>query len=170
MRILQKTKDGGPDSTVDAYFLCEFKSLFSIALLKFNKGTREAYHTHAFNAYTWFLTGKMTERRYQGRRKQYFFSWKPKVTLSSYNHKVHAYETSWALTIRGPWSKGWTETINDTTKHFTHNREPVYDYRDPCAGELELCYKNGWRKLLVADNQYADIALYEGKVVIVEPA
>ncbi len=34
MYILKKRKDGGKTSPVDAYFLCEFKSLFGIALLK----------------------------------------------------------------------------------------------------------------------------------------
>jgi len=47
MRLFQKAKDGGPESPVDGYFLIEIKSLFSIALLKFNNGGRENYHTHA---------------------------------------------------------------------------------------------------------------------------
>ena len=55
MKLFSKCKDGGKESPVDGYFLIECKGLFSVALLKFNKGGREAYHTHAFDAYTWFL-------------------------------------------------------------------------------------------------------------------
>jgi hypothetical protein len=110
MRILEKTKDGGPDSTVDAYFLCEFKGLFSIALLKFNKGGRENYHTHAFNAWTWFLKGFLIEHVYLNGYNGYYRSWKPKITKKSRNHRVYAVEESWALTVRGPWSETWTET------------------------------------------------------------
>jgi hypothetical protein len=33
MNFLNKTKDGGPESTVWAYWLIEIKSLFSVALL-----------------------------------------------------------------------------------------------------------------------------------------
>ena len=61
MRILQKTKDGGKESTVDAYFLIELKGWFSVALLKFNKGSRVNYHSHAFDALTWFIKGDMVE-------------------------------------------------------------------------------------------------------------
>jgi DNA modification methylase len=45
LKFLTKTKDGGPESPVDAYFLFEIKSLCSVALLKFNRGCREAHHT-----------------------------------------------------------------------------------------------------------------------------
>lgn len=52
MKILSKSYDGGPDSGVDGYWLIEIKSWFSIVLLHFNPGTREAFHNHAFNALT----------------------------------------------------------------------------------------------------------------------
>jgi hypothetical protein len=119
MKLL--TKDGGPDSPVDAYFLCEFKNLFSIALLKFNKGTREAFHTHAFNAVTLFLGGKMSEEQYNGIRTPYRRL--PKFTGKCHNHRVIAFRDSWALTVRGPWDPTWTETAGNTTTTFAHGRE-----------------------------------------------
>ena len=63
MRFFSKVKDGGPESTVDAYFLIEIKNWFSIALLKLHKCSRENYHSHAFNALTWFIKGDMVEHR-----------------------------------------------------------------------------------------------------------
>ena len=50
-------KDGGPESKVDGYWLFRHKRLFTVALLRFSKGSREAYHSHAFNAVSWVLTG-----------------------------------------------------------------------------------------------------------------
>ena len=109
MRILQKVKDGGLESTVDAYFLIEIKWLFSIALLKFNKGTRSNYHSHAFNAYTWFLKGSMFEQFIDADSKKYRYSIIPKYTPRNLMHRVMAYETSWCFTIRGPWTVTWKE-------------------------------------------------------------
>jgi len=54
-------KDGGPDSTVTGYWLIESKKWFSIVLLKFEGKSREAFHTHAFNAISWLLKGKLIE-------------------------------------------------------------------------------------------------------------
>lgn len=128
MRLWQKAKDGGPKSPVDAFFLIECKWLFSIALLRFNPGTRSEYHSHAFHAWTWFLWGEMYEdqvflpclRKY----KRGFF---PKVTRRDNLHRVKAERTSWCFTIRGPWQDTWIEYNHFTgeTTTLTHGRKVV---------------------------------------------
>ncbi len=128
MRFFQKTKDGGPDSTVEAYFLFEIKWLCSIALLKFNKGSRTNYHTHAFNALTWFIKGSMTEIRLADLGQElaeYRHSIIPKVTRKDNLHKVVAHKTSWCFTIRGPWDKHWKEVDLDAGIEYnlTHGRQ-----------------------------------------------
>jgi diphthamide synthase (EF-2-diphthine--ammonia ligase) len=60
-RLFSVRSDGGKDSGVTAYFLIEWKPVISIGLLHFKPGTREAYHSHAFNALTWWLQGSVTE-------------------------------------------------------------------------------------------------------------
>lgn len=113
-----KRKDGGNESPVDAYFLIEIKDWFSIAILKFNKGGREAYHTHAFDAYTWFLKGNLVEEDVNGESYVYERSLVPKKTLKSKNHRVKALSDSWCFTIRGKWGKTWTEyneALDETT-------------------------------------------------------
>ena len=127
MSFFKKAKDGGPQSPVDAFFLFEIKSLCSIALLRFNPGGREAFHTHAFNAWTWFLYGELLEEHLtsDGWVKYSFYkrSLFPKITRRSRNHRVYAERTSWCLTIRGPWADTWTE---DTSTHhtvLTHGRK-----------------------------------------------
>lgn len=122
MKILKKCKDGGPESTVDAYVLLECKSLFSVILLRFDKGSRENYHSHAFNALTWFIKGEMYEDRvvpYKHIKTKYKRSWLPKVTKRDNLHKVFAKEVSWCFTLRGPWSKTWIEYNEKSNKEIT---------------------------------------------------
>lgn len=128
MRLFSKVKDGGLESTVDAFFLFEIKWLCSIALLRFNKGSRENYHSHAFNAMTWFIKGDMKEHRLDILSiTRYRRSLIPKFTSRNNLHKVIANKTSWCFTIRGPWSKTWTEyNVSDAAKiTLTHGRKIV---------------------------------------------
>jgi len=125
MKIFQKSKDGGPDSPVDAYFLIECKHLFSVALLKFNKGGREAFHTHAFNAWTWFLKGSLEEEDISGEKYIYKKSILPKITLRKKNHRVKASVDSWCLTIRGPWESTWQESHKGSLTKFTWGRKKI---------------------------------------------
>ena len=125
MKICSWSKDGGPNSPVDAFFIVESKDAFSIALLRFNKGGREAFHTHAFNALTWFICGDLVEQDIDGSEHMYKRSLLAKYTQRSKNHRVVAYRDSWCFTIRGPWSETWTE--DDTEYHtvLTHGRKVV---------------------------------------------
>lgn len=125
MRILSRAKDGGPESPVDAFFLFEIKTIGSVALLRFNRGSREAFHTHAFHALTWFIWGDMVEEDIDGALHVYRHSLLPKFTPRSKNHRVRAYRTSWCFTIRGPWADIWTETRNGVTTRLTHGRRKV---------------------------------------------
>lgn len=130
MKFFSWSKDGGPESHVDAFFLVEIKSLFSVALLRFNKGGREAYHTHAFNALTWFISGELVEESLNSEYSyiNYYFytrSLLPKITRRTKNHRVHANTTSWCFTIRGPWAATWTEDTETHHTVLTHGRKIV---------------------------------------------
>lgn len=127
MKFFSKAKDGGPKSPVDAFFFIEVKPVCSIALLKFNQGSREQYHTHAFSALTWFLKGDMVEEQINGVTRAYKRSLIPKVTKRDNNHRVKANTTSWCFTIRGPWVDSWTEDDDETMKttHLTHGRRII---------------------------------------------
>jgi quercetin dioxygenase-like cupin family protein len=128
MKVFSKCKDGGPDSPVDGYFLIEIKSLFSIVLLKFNKGKRDVYHNHAFHALTWFLKGDMIEHIWGKEDRIYHKSFLPKITLRDEVHLVEAIEDSWCITLRGPWSKTWNEVdAKGNTTTLTHGRIVVDD-------------------------------------------
>jgi len=126
MKILSKSKDGGAESHVWGYWLIEIKSLFTIALLRFDPGTREAFHNHAFNCISWVLKGKLEERHLNGAETQYYTpSIFPIITKRETFHQVFSHGTTWVFTLRGPWSKTWKEQIGDKEITLTNGRQIV---------------------------------------------
>ena len=132
MKFFTWCKDGGPDSTVDAFIIIEIKSLFSIMLLKFNPGTHENYHSHAFNAITWWLKGIAFECSKPSLETDmdavpWHASLIPKYTPRSKIHKIVTYGTVWALTFRGPWAETWHEVSVTGTYRWTlgHGRKII---------------------------------------------
>lgn len=143
MKLFKRMKDGGPNSRVWGYFLVEWKPVFSIALLHFKDGTREAYHSHAFNAISWVLWGRLTEdqlgrvRLPEGESDPDAWSWVdeekvyrpsifPVITLRSNLHKVRSRKNTWVFTVRGPWTDRWIE-VQETGRSvlMTHGRKVV---------------------------------------------
>lgn len=134
MRFLEQHSDGGEKSPVMGYWLIELKDWFSIVLLKFNPGTRENFHSHAFNAYTWFISGSVTEECLNLENKtttfnEWYPSIFPKFTPKNNIHKVSTNNDipTWALSFRGPWDKTWIEynQENDEIIELTHGRKRV---------------------------------------------
>lgn len=126
MKIIKSAPDGGKDSGVTAFFLIESKNYFSLAFLRFDVGSREAFHSHAFNAITWWLKGKATEVLYPSMQKIVWEpSIKPKFTPRDNIHKILANKVTWALTIRGPWVDKWLEIKNSEKITLTHQRKVV---------------------------------------------
>jgi hypothetical protein len=107
--IMRLRKDGGPESRVWGYFLLAIKPLFSIVLLRFENGSREAYHSHAFNCVSWVLSGTLLETELDGGCTLYRPSWRPIITKRETFHKVVSMGRTWVLSFRGPWAKTWQE-------------------------------------------------------------
>ncbi len=124
-RLFYTKPDGGNNSGVTAFFLIEWKVLFSIGILRFNKGTREAFHNHAFNALTWWLSGSVTEQKKDGQEKDFMPSLIPKYTSRDNCHKVKAHKITYALTFRGSWRDTWNEYRGDKFITLTHGRIEV---------------------------------------------
>jgi hypothetical protein len=139
MKLFKKMKDGGPESRVWGYWLVEIKSLFSMVLLHFKDGSREAYHSHAFNALSWVLRGKLKEDRIivESNGKTTHNTWniykaslKPIWTGRNNMHKVTSVGDTWVLSFRGPWNPVWFEYIPREGKMLalTHGREVLEEY------------------------------------------
>lgn len=119
MKLFFKRKDGGEKSTVTGWWLIEWKSLFSIVLLRFDEGSREAFHNHAFNGLTWWLSGEVEEQLIDGTSKTWKPSIFPKYTPRNCFHRVFGIKTTYALSFRGPWNKTWKEYIPQEGRYVT---------------------------------------------------
>lgn len=129
MKLFKKAKDGGPKSTVTGYWLCEIKRLFSVVLLKFEDGSRDEYHDHAFNSLNWVLSGRVEEQCIDGQEWSKYHSpgLRPVLTRRSRMHRVVSHGTTWVFSIRGPWSDTWHEYDPATGEYstLTHGRKVV---------------------------------------------
>jgi hypothetical protein len=122
-RLFFKKCDGGKESGVTGYFLIEWKPVFSVGILHFSEGSREAYHNHAFNALTFWLSGHVLEKKITGEETNYKgFSFFPKYTKRTNCHKVIGIKPSLALTVRGNWTKTWYEIRDDIKLTLKHSR------------------------------------------------
>ena len=127
MRICYVGRDGGKDSTVWGFWPIEIKSLFSVALLCFENGSREAYHNHAFNSVSWLLKGRLGEHVHKGGLRVYLPSLKPIFTPRDCMHRVASHGRSWVITFRGPWKDTWKEWLpaEHRERTLTHGRVEV---------------------------------------------
>lgn len=134
MKFFRKAKDGGPKSTVTGYWLVEVKSLFSIVLLKFEDGSRDEFHDHAFHSLNWVLKGRVNEQALEGEMRQYEYEYgpslKPVVTRRDRFHRVVSRGTTWVFSLRGPWKRTWHEWDPKTRKltTLTHGRKVVHGH------------------------------------------
>lgn len=165
MKLFKKMKDGGPASHVTGYFLIEWKKRFSIGLLHFAPGTREAFHSHAFNALTLWLRGFVWEEFPDGKSRP----WKAgqwKSTLRSSMHRIVAPSTgAWALTFRGPWVDSWKEYVahKQQIATLTHGRNVVMVQTTPGrCGWLYEKYMEGDKD--VRGHEIGEIYIDEWKI------
>lgn len=111
-RFFKKSYDGGPNSGVTGYWLVEDKSRFSIVLLHFKPGTRDAFHSHAFNALSIWLWGKVTEEYPDSEAVKVFYPGSVKYTPKHLMHRIRAGNRgAWCLSFRGPWDQTWKELV-----------------------------------------------------------
>lgn len=128
-------KDGGTESRVWCWGI-EFKKLGSVLLLKFGEGSREAYHTHAFNSLSWVLRGGLHEFHKGGQPEganysvfvSHVPSVRPIVTRRDTFHMVEGcLAATWVFTLRGPWVDEWREFLPKLGRfvRLTHGRKEV---------------------------------------------
>jgi hypothetical protein len=133
MKFFAYEKDGGQESKVWGFFIAEIKSLFSVVLLHFKDGSREAFHSHAFNAVSWVLWGQLNEEQFNGIRRTYKPSLVPVWTPRTNFHMVKSVGNTFVISFRGPWVNFWNEYLPDTHQiiTLTHGRKIVDSVVDP---------------------------------------
>ncbi len=132
MKLFSLCKDGGPESHVWGYFAVEIKPLFSLVLLRFEDGSRDAYHNHAFNCISWVLKGHLTEHLVRDEYSddlvdvnEYKPSLLPVLTFRDTRHKVVSHGRTWVISFRGPWTNSWKEVVDGKEITLTHGRREV---------------------------------------------
>lgn len=127
MKFFAYEKDGGQESKVWGFFIAEIKSLFSVVLLHFKDGSREAFHSHAFNCKSWVLWGQLNKHMIDGTVNVYKRGLKPVITLREHFHMVKSVGNTFVLSFRGPWASTWHEFIPETGERLTltHGRKIV---------------------------------------------
>ncbi len=167
MKFFSVAKDGGPESHVWGFFICEIKWLFSVVVLCFEDGSRDAYHSHAFNAISWLLRGRLLEiLKDKNEETLYNPSIFPILTYRSTFHKVISGGRSWVLSFRGPWSKTWNETVGGEDITLTDGRvllEQIKPSRLRVPTNQEE-YRKQLRKLIV-HSSIEEVAKELGKPV-----
>lgn len=118
------SKDGGQESTVQGWFI-EAKKIATAVLLRFDDGTREAYHSHAFNCCSWVLKGALEEEHLTGGIDVHRPSLKPVITRRDTFHKVRSLGTTWVISFRGPWADTWKEYVDGKIVTLTNGRKVV---------------------------------------------
>jgi hypothetical protein len=145
MKLLSRSKDGGAESHVWAYWLVELKHLGSVALLQFLPGSRDAFHSHAFSAVSWVLRGRLEEEVMERDSQRTLFygtmvytpSWRPIWTPRRRCHKVTSVGTTWVLTFRGPWARTWKEYLPGLSTLGFHGRTLTWGRKElPSLKEL----------------------------------
>lgn len=135
MKWLWDDKDGGKESKVWCYGV-EIKKLFSIILLRFEDGSREAYHSHAFNCLNWVLKGELQEDRLNRKKVilrndhnhfKYLSSFIPFIIKKEHLHKVTSIGRTLVLSFRGPWANEWIEYLPDENRFvkLTYGRKEI---------------------------------------------
>lgn len=125
IKLLWNKKDGGPESNVVCWGI-EIKSLFSILVLNFKQGSREAFHSHAFNSISWLFSGALKETFLVKDSVLYVPNIKPIIIKKDPPHKVYGiFKNNWVVSFRGPWQKTWVDVEPNTTKTLTHGRKVV---------------------------------------------
>ena len=124
VHVLRRAPDGGQGSGVTGYFLIELKWLFSVVVLKFDRGSREAYHSHAFSALTLWLWGAVREHHRDGTERR-FRAGQWKFTGCDTFHKVEGLRDTWAISFRGPWRDTWQEARGGRLVTLTHGRKEI---------------------------------------------
>jgi hypothetical protein len=115
MKFLTITKDGGEESTVLGLHADRGqKPIQRDPAAVFEDGSRDAYHSHAFNCISWVLRGRLEEERIGWDAPGKYVheaGAKPVLTARTHLHKVVSVGRTWVLTFRGPWAKTWTEVL-----------------------------------------------------------
>lgn len=103
---------------INAYVLFEWKPVFSIIVYNWLTIKQNRFHSHAFPAYAFLLSGKYEEEVIINGNisKNTVNQWmKPRYIPRNYIHRIlKADPNTWTIIFIGNWHKWWYEYFDDT--------------------------------------------------------
>ena len=136
MNLFKKKRIELGEGHIIQYILFEHKDLFSIIFYNWKTIKQNRFHTHAFPAYAFLLSGSYTEEQMLEDGtviNKTVNQWmKPRWLPRHYNHRIlTAKPKTWTMVIAGKWHKYWFEYFDnsDTWVKYTWNRKVVGKYK-----------------------------------------
>jgi len=120
-----------------AYVIFEWKPLFSIIVYNWKTILQNRFHSHAFAAYAFLLSGSYTEEVYRHGEitERKVNQWlKPRFLPRNYTHRIlKADPNTYTVVFTGPWIKYWYEWFQDTNTwvKYTWGRKVVSKSNNP---------------------------------------
>lgn len=106
------------DGFIIAYTIFEHKYLFSIIVYNWKTVKQNRFHSHAFPAMAFLLSGKYEQEVYKNGeiKVDYVNQWlKPRYLPRNYTHRIMKAEpNTWTIVFTGPWMNYWYEYFDDT--------------------------------------------------------
>jgi hypothetical protein len=113
----KKSIDRG-DGHIVQYTIFESKYLFSVLIFNWKSIKQDRFHSHAFSALCFLLSGSYEEETFNGVeiKPNTVDRWmKPRLLSKSYTHRIlRAMPNTWTLVLVGPWQKYWYEYFAET--------------------------------------------------------
>lgn len=112
------------DGHIIQYTLFESKRLFSIIFYNWKTIKQNRFHSHAFNAIAFLLSGQYEEETYSVVKRNVINQWlKPRFLPRHYCHRIlKAAPNTWTLVLVGPWSKYWYEFFDNAKEVGAGNK------------------------------------------------
>jgi hypothetical protein len=106
------------DGHIIAYTLFESKYLFGIIVYNWKTIKQNRFHSHAFSALAFLLSGQYEEEVYKNgliTKRTVNQLFKPRFLPKKYTHRIlTAKPKTWTIVFTGPWIKYWYEWFEDT--------------------------------------------------------
>lgn len=118
IKMFQKKRVELGDGHIIQYCIFECKYLFSIILYNWKTIKQNRFHSHAFSAIAFLLSGAYEQEVYKNGqiRTEKVNNWlTPRYLPKNYTHRIMKAESrTWTIVFTGPWMKYWYEWFEDT--------------------------------------------------------
>lgn len=116
--IFKKKRVELGDGHIIAYTVFEHKYLFSIIVYHWKTIKQNRFHSHAFAAIAFLLSGKYVQEVYKNGiiEENVVNQWlSPRLLPRNYTHRIlKADPNTYTIVFTGPWMKYWYEWFQDT--------------------------------------------------------